>query len=192
MNEKNQKMIRKLEQANFSEQQITIRHSRKNGSDFYAVIIHDPGISVFEIEELLAEYGEPQYNDISLCHFKRSKIIRVYRDHKHPVDISGILPDIKTALTELVKTEKYQTIQLPTRPYIIDLNDCGYPELRGPMPVLMNRETGKPISECDYLITFGYVKNVPDFVFDRTAKQIAKYILENELNVKYIQRQTGI
>lgn len=70
MNEKNQKMIRKLEQANFSEKQITIRLGRKNCSDFYAVIIHDPGISVFEIEELLAEYGEPQYNDVSLCHFK--------------------------------------------------------------------------------------------------------------------------
>ena len=57
MNEKIQKMMKTLAQANFSEQQITIRHSRKNGSDFYAVIIHDPNISVFEIEEFLAEYG---------------------------------------------------------------------------------------------------------------------------------------
>lgn len=95
-------------------------------------------------------------------------------------------------MTELAQTEKYQTIQLPTRPYIIDLNDFGCPELRGPMPILIDRETGNPASNCDYLVTFGYVRNMPDFMLDRTARHIAKYILENELDVKYIQRQASM
>ena len=177
MDETAQKMNDALKKAGFNRRQVTV---------------HDPKVSLLQIEEIVDEFESIRYDEycgeiLEGC----NNYVNVDRDKKHPVDITQILPPVEGALTKSMQDGSNQVVQLPTRRYLIGQTQRGNPDLWGMKPDCMNRLTGKPKypeQEFEYITAFyGPRENTPEAIRS-TATIIAGTIAENELDLAYIER----
>ena len=192
MDETAQKMNDALKKAGFNRRQVTVRHRRVLYDDDYRIKVHDPKVSLLQIEDIVGEFESIRYDEYSGeilagC----NNYVNVDRNEEHPVDITQILPLVEPALTKAMQDGRNQVVQLPTRRYLIGQAQRGNPDLWGMKPDYMNRLTGKPNDpeqEFNYITAFYWSgENTPEAIRS-TATVIAETIAENELDLAYIER----
>ena len=190
MDETAQKMNDALKKAGFNRRQVTVRHWRALYDDDYRNKVHDPKVSLLQIEDIVGEFESIRYDEYSGEILEGcNNYVNVDRDEKHPVDITQILPLVEPALTKAIRNELNQVVNLPTRRYLIGLAQRGNPELWGMKPDYINRLTGKPKypdQEFNYITAFYWSgENTPEAIRS-TATVIAETIAENELDLAYV------
>ena len=194
MDETAQKMNDALKKAGFNRRQVTVRHRRALYDDDYRIKVHDPKVSLLQIEDIVGEFESIRYDEYSgeileSC----NNYVSVSRDGEHPVDITQILPLVEPALRKAMQDGRNQVVQLPTRRYLIGQAQRGNPDLWGMKPDCMNRLTGKPNDpeqEFNYITAFYWSGEINPEAIRSTATVIAETIVENELDLAYIERST--
>ena len=189
MDETAQKMNDALKKAGFNRRQVTVRHRRALYDDDYRIKVHDPEVSLLQIENIVGEFESIRYDEycgeiLEGC----NNYVNVDRDEKHPVDITQILPLVEPALTKAIRNELNQVVNLPTRRYLIGRQQNGNPDLWGMKPDYIDRLTGKPKypeHEFDYMTEFYCSGDTPEAI-QSTAKMISRAIAENELDLAYV------
>ena len=192
MDETAQEMNVALKKAGFNRRQVTVRHRRALYDDDYRIKVHDPKVSLLQIEEIVGRFESIRYDEycgeiLEGC----NNYVFVDRNEKHSVDIDAILPLVETALRK-VQDDHNQVVNLPTRRYLIGQSQRGNYNLWGRKPEYMDRQTGKPKypdQEFDFLTEFYCYGDTPEAI-PSAAKMISRAIAENELDLAYIERST--
>ena len=191
MDETAQKMNDALKKAGFNRRQVTVRHRRALYDDDYRIKVHDPEVSLLQIEEIVGEFEAIRYDECSGEILEGcNNYVFVTRNEEHPVDITQILPLVEPALTKAIRNELNQVVNLPTRRYLIGRQQNGNPDLWGRKPEHMDRLTGMPKypdQEFDYLTEFYCSGDTPDAILS-AAKMISQAIAENELDLAYVMK----
>ena len=192
MDETAQKMNDALKKAGFNRRQVTVRHRRALYDDDYRIKVHDPKVSLLQIEDIVGEFESIRYDEYSGEILEGcNNYVFVTRNEEHPVDITQILPLVEPALTKAMQDGSNQTVKLATRRYLIGQAQRGNPDLWGMKPDYINRLTGKPKDpeqEFNYITEFyGPRENTPEAIRS-TATVIAETIAENELDLAYVTR----
>ena len=190
MDETAQEMNVALKKAGFNRRQVTVRHRRALYDDDYRIKVHDPNVSLLQIEEIVGRFESIRRDEycgeiLEGC----NNYVFVDRDEKHPVDIDAILPLVGNALRN-VQNDKNQIVNLPTRRYLIGQSQRGNFDLWGRKPEYVDRQTGKPKypdQEFDFLTEFYCFGDTPEAI-QSAAKMISRAIAENELDLAYIER----
>ena len=194
MDETAQKMNDALKKAGFNRRQVTVRHRRALYDDDYQIKVRDPKVSLLQIEEIVGEFESIRYDEYSGEILEGcNNYVSVSRDGGHPVDITQILPLVEPALRKAMQDGRNQVVQLPTRRYLIGQAQRGNPDLWGMKPDCMNRLTGKPNDpeqEFNYITAFYWSGEIKPEAIRSTATVIAETIVENELDLAYIERST--
>ena len=157
MDETAQEMNVALKKAGFNRRQVTVRHRRALYDDDYRIKVHDPKVSLLQIEEIVGKFESIRRDEycgeiLEGC----NNYVFVDRDEKHPVDIDAILPLVEPALRK-VQDDHNQVVNLPTRQYLIGQSQRGNYNLWGKKPEYVDRQTGKPKypdQEFDFLTEF--------------------------------------
>ncbi len=192
MDETAQTMNDALKKAGFNRRQVTVRHRRALYDDDYRIKVHDPKVSLLQIEDIVGKFESIHYDEycgeiLEGC----NNYVFVDRNEKHPVDIDAILPLVEQALSASLQDGQNHAVKLPTRRYLIGQRPDGHPDLWGMKPDNMNRETGKPYEpeyEFNYIAEFFSPQGMSPEAILPIAKQIADAIAENELDLAYIER----
>ena len=193
MDETAKKMNEALKQAGFSRRQVTVRHRRALYDDGYRVTVHDPKVSLLQIEEIAGAFETIRYDEYcGEILAGGNNYVNVDRNEEHPADIDAILPLVEPALRKVLQTGYNQTVVLPTRRYLIGQQQNGCPDLWGQKPESMNRLTGKPYEperEFDYIAEFMRPDLGDERFMASASRTIARRIAENELDLAYIERE---
>jgi|GEM_PF-2842277 len=193
MDETAKKMNEALKKAGFSRRQVTVRHRRALYDDAYRVMVHDPKVSLLQIEEITGEFEVIRYDEYcGEILAGGNNFVNVDRNEEHPADIDAILPLVGPALRKVLQTGYNQTVVLPTRRYLIGQQQNGCPDLWGQKTESMNRLTGKPYEperEFDYIGEFMRPDLGDERFMASVSRTIACRIAENELDLAYIERE---
>ena len=196
MDETAKKMNEALKAKGISWRQVTVRHRRALYDDDYRVTVHDPKLSLLEVEEIVNEFMNIRYDEYcGEILAGGNDYVHVDRDEKYPPDIAALQPLVRKALTAVLNNGKTQLIALPSRRYLIGRQSDGCPDLWGRKPEYMNRMTGKPNDpeqEFDYLAEFMHPGTDDGKFTESIIRSMALYIAENELDLAYIEREAVI
>ena len=189
MDETAQEMKVALKKAGFNRRQVTVRHRRALYDDDYRIKVHDPKVSLLQIEEIVGKFESIRYDEycgeiLEGC----NNYVNVSRDDRYPVDIAAILPLVEQALSASLQDGQNHAVKLPTRRYLIGQQPNGSPDLWGMKPDNMNRQTGKPYAPFNYITEFFRPQGMSPEAVLPIAKQIAEAIAENELDLAYIAK----
>ena len=191
MDETAQKMNDALKKAGFNRRQVTVRHRRALYDDDYRIKVHDPKVSLLQIEDIVGEFESIRYDEYSGEILEGcNNYVFVNRNEEHPVDITQILPLVEPALNKAIRDDRNQIVNLPTRRYLIGRQQNGNPDLWGRKPEHVDRLTGMPKypdQEFDYLTEFYCSGDTPEAI-QSAAKLISRVIAENELDLAYVMK----